>query len=1605
VSRKFAGLLVGLLVLAAAVSPTDVGASDALQGLAEQPVADQAWNQTSSYSFIWHCLCNGEFFNQSTPLNDSEEYGAPLSVRIDSISVSGDLASSSEYVQFRLSGEQSYFTYQGEGDNSTYTTYDYTGPQPALSRVGGEASFFDIDVSIPSTVNFAPSGMDPDAYYHLKINMTVTYESPSTNVALTPIFGGSVAYSDGVDVSITNYDPAYTWSVSTTAGSATISASGLVMVRGLNRQQSTQIQVTTSRPGYANGYAFVTLAASAGPALVPIFSSSTSLAGGFTVQVLNYDSAYNWSATSDAGLAAINNRGLVSVAELEPAQKGFVTVRTSRSGYAEGSAATTGTALALPGLTPAWGGYYIPTSNGFQIQVSNYDSAYSWTVVSSEGSAVIDSSGLITVFGLGAFTTATVTVRTLREGYTDGESQFVGTSKARDGLKPILGTPQPTSDGFLVQVTNHDAAYNWSVSSDLGYSTITSSGLIELAGVTPGRVATVTVTTSRYSYTSESTAVSAPSAGVIPLEIGSQAQVQNLAQGESAKFLVDVDEDAAGQYSALLIGSRYGSGDVDLFVGEGFQPEPYQNYTCGSEGEDGSESCTMVNLRGSYYVNVYAYRAASSIVVFAEGLGPPDPPTLTQASPANLAAKVSFNAPADNGSAIVGYSASCEMVDQLSDRPVTKVVTGSDAEVREWRVDALLEAERPSRLAAPDDGILLKGPSINVYDSAPDHLVMNLIDRRIVLEVTSARKTPSDNMFLTGQAEDGGAFSLLVTPDSAMVGRIHWEGDLLLISPSTARGISVLRSVLDAELQPMPLHNDFRVMPGDSGEPVIAQGIPDSGQSIIDLLVLYDPELGKGAADYALQYTNDIHARSGTGVTFVASAFRAYRPGSSDPLGEIASSSQVQAWRDADRADLVAWLGPLSTSSRYCGVAYVPGVNGQSFNNNIKRLGFSVTLVGSAGGYYCTDEVLAHELGHNLGNLHDRANSGNNSAYKRYGYGDGINGVFGTVQSYLSPEQGKYSSPNLTCAGRPCGQANYTDVVRAIRDVKAVVAEVYPGTGAGGGEGRITVTPGAGFGGTVSPSGRQILFEGSTASFTFYPDTNYRLAGVNGNCQGNLDGDTYTVAVSGADCSFEGAFEPSGKYYTVSVIHSAGGTVTPSGAVKVTPGEEMPIAIEPASGFSLSEVWGSCGGVLSGGIFKTAEIVDDCSVYIRFARTGGVATGPSSPLLVTGLSEFAEYRCSVTATNEYGASAPSNSALVTPAVASPPGPPQITTVDSEDGSLIVYFTPGYTGLSDVTYTATCGGISVSAPASPIRVNGLRNEVPVSCQVKASNEKGSANSALVVATPGEQQPQGLPIWLLYSISSQSGGNDDGGNSYAVTASAGNGGSITPSGAQTVAEGGTVSFTLAAASGFSFNRISGSCPSGITSGPTYVTGAISADCTVVAEFTANNTSGYCAGTPAGVICDPNWNMDSWSKETWGFYNMPIPNGKVVAYPFLANGGASGAAGVMAFSNNMPDLASSGYLWKGWFSVSPGGDVLNGNNNNCRKYSSNPDPINIQWSQAAEPGNYDCDLGQAERVLYFNMTVGCYADEFDVDCTLGAPFPGFDGYEAYYIYASPR
>ena len=251
------------------------------------------------------------------------------------------------------------------------------------------------------------------------------------------------------------------------------------------------------------------------------------------------------------------------------------------------------------------------------------------------------------------------------------------------------------------------------------------------------------------------------------------------------------------------------------------------------------------------------------------------------------------------------------------------------------------------------------------------------------------------------------------------------------------------------------------------------------------------------------------------------------------------------------------------------------------------------------------------------------------------------------------------------------------------------------------------------------------------------------------------------------------------------------------------------------------------------------------------------------------------------------------------------------------------------------------------------------------------------------------------------------------SFTVTASARTGGAITPSGALPVADGGALSFTVTPNTGYSFNNISGSCPRGVSAGTSYQTGAITENCTVIANFTANTNAGYCVGAPSDVACDPNADgqvnaggtMDSWRDKTWGFENTPIPKGKIVSFPFLANGGASNAEGLMEFSNNMPDLSASDYTWKGWFSTTPGGAVLNNNDSYCRKYSPNPNPLQMKWSQSSAPSRFTCELGTAERVLYFNMEVACYAELSPENCTVGEPWPGEGGSEVYYIKVYPR
>ena len=87
-----------------------------------------------------------------------------------------------------------------------------------------------------------------------------------------------------------------------------------------------------------------------------------------------------------------------------------------------------------------------------------------------------------------------------------------------------------------------------------------------------------------------------------------------------------------------------------------------------------------------------------------------------------------------------------------------------------------------------------------------------------------------------------------------------------------------------------------------------------------------------------------------------------------------------------------------------------------------------------------------------------------------------------------------------------------------------------------------------------------------------------------------------------------------------------------------------------------------------------------------------------------------------------------------------------------------------------------------------------------------------------------------------------------NTYSVTPSAGSGGSISPSTAQTVNYGGTTSFSVTPNTGYAISSVTG-C-GGSLSGSTYTTGPITGNCTVSATFIQTFTVTPSAGAGGGM-----------------------------------------------------------------------------------------------------------------------------------------------------------
>src|SRR5690348_14735638 len=107
--------------------------------------------------------------------------------------------------------------------------------------------------------------------------------------------------------------------------------------------------------------------------------------------------------------------------------------------------------------------------------------------------------------------------------------------------------------------------------------------------------------------------------------------------------------------------------------------------------------------------------------------------------------------------------------------------------------------------------------------------------------------------------------------------------------------------------------------------------------------------------------------------------------------------------------------------------------------------------------------------------------------------------------------------------------------------------------------------------------------------------------------------------------------------------------------------------------------------------------------------------------------------------------------------------------------------------------------------------------------------------------------GMAMLVLAGCGGGSPGSSNPTSTYEITATAGNGGGISPASA-TVNAGGTANFTVRANSGYAVGSVTG-C-GGALVGDTYTTGTVSGNCTVTATFIAQYAVTATAGAGGGI-----------------------------------------------------------------------------------------------------------------------------------------------------------
>jgi uncharacterized repeat protein (TIGR02543 family) len=237
-----------------------------------------------------------------------------------------------------------------------------------------------------------------------------------------PTYGFDIRYSS---------DGGSTWSALISAvGSATS-----LIVPNLSNGTSYTFQIRAKNLFGESVYSANATATPLGTQINPTFGPSTSTADGFTVNLINYDASYTYSVpqfTSGSGTITVGTvTGSImpiTVSGMSPGAVATISINNQKTGFASGNGVVSGSALSAARVPVI--GNIVTLTGGFTAAVTNFDSAFTWGVSSSSGTAIINTQGGITVSGVAPSTAVQLTVNATRTTYAPGSTQTTVTTLA-----------------------------------------------------------------------------------------------------------------------------------------------------------------------------------------------------------------------------------------------------------------------------------------------------------------------------------------------------------------------------------------------------------------------------------------------------------------------------------------------------------------------------------------------------------------------------------------------------------------------------------------------------------------------------------------------------------------------------------------------------------------------------------------------------------------------------------------------------------------------------------------------------------------------------------------------------------------------------------------------------------------------------------------------------------------------------------------------------------------------------------------------------------------------------------------------------------------------